>query len=135
MCLILILVAGLWAYSNSFRGVFVLDDVRAIVQNETIRSVTAIEEVLSPPPRSTVSGRPIANLSFAINYAISALDVRSYHVLNLLIHLGCALTLFGVVRRTLQSSLASRHLRRRCDLCRGCRRVDLGGSSTDDVPR
>ena len=30
--------------------------------------------------------------------------VRSYHVLNLLIHLGCALTLFGVVRRTLQSS-------------------------------
>ena len=104
VCLILILAAGLWAYSNSFRGVFVLDDVRAIVQNETIRSVTSIEEVLSPPPRSTVSGRPIANLSFAINYAISALDVRSYHVLNLLIHLGCALTLFGVVRRTLQSS-------------------------------
>ena len=29
--------------------------------------------------------------------------------------------------------LASRHLRRGCDLCRGCRRVDLGGSSTDDV--
>ncbi len=104
VCLILILAAGLWAYSNSFSGVFVLDDVRAIVQNETIRSLTPIEQVLSPPPRSTVSGRPIANLSFAINYAISALDVRSYHVLNLLIHLACALTLFGVVRRTLQSS-------------------------------
>ena len=104
LCLLLILVAGLSAYSNSFGGVFVLDDVRAIVQNETIRSLTPVDRVLSPPPRSTVSGRPIANLSFAINYAMSELDVRSYHVFNLLIHLGCALTLSGIVRRTLQSA-------------------------------
>ena len=104
VCLLLIIVAGLWSYSNSLNGAFVLDDVRAIVQNETIRSLTPIDRPLSPPPKSTVSGRPLANLTFAANYAISALDVRSYHVVNLLIHLGCAATLFGIVRRTLQSA-------------------------------
>jgi protein O-mannosyl-transferase len=94
----LIAAGGTWAYANSLNGVFLLDDVRAIVQNETIRS---LREALSPPPRSTVSGRPLANLTFALNYAISALDTRSYHVVNILIHLGAALSLFGVVRRTL----------------------------------
>lgn len=94
----LIAAGGAWAYANSLNGVFLLDDVRAIVQNETIRS---LPEALSPPPRSTVSGRPLANLTFAFNYAISALDTRSYHVVNILIHLGAALALFGVVHRTL----------------------------------
>nr|MBA2260152.1 hypothetical protein [Acidobacteriota bacterium] len=50
VCLLLIIVAGLWSYSNSLSGVFVLDDVRAIVQNETIRSLTPIDRPLSPPP-------------------------------------------------------------------------------------
>jgi tetratricopeptide (TPR) repeat protein len=103
-CLLLIILAGFWAYSNSFNGVFVLDDLRGIVQNETIRSLTPIAQPLSPPPKSTVSGRPLANLTFAVNYAISGVDVRGYHILNLLIHLGCALTLFGVVRRTLRAA-------------------------------
>lgn len=101
---LLILSAGVWAYSNSFSGVFVLDDVRAIVRNETIRSLTPIERPLSPPPMSTVSGRPLANLTFAVSYATSQLNVRGYHLLNLVIHLACALTLFGVVRRTLQTA-------------------------------
>jgi len=75
--------------------------VRAIVQNESIRTLLPIEGVLSPPPRSTVSGRPIANLTFAVNYAISALDPGSYHVTNVLIHICAALLFFGVTRRTL----------------------------------
>lgn len=45
--------------------------------------------------------RPLIGLSLAINYAISGLDTWSYHVFNLLIHVLAALTLFGIVRRTL----------------------------------
>jgi tetratricopeptide (TPR) repeat protein len=100
-CILLIILAGIWAYSNSLNDVFVLDDVRAIVQNETIRSLTPLS--FSPPGRSTVAGRPLSNFTFAVNYAISELNVRSYHVINVLIHLSCALAVFGVVRRTLQS--------------------------------
>ena len=51
-----------------------------------------------------VSGRPVLNLSFAINYAISGTAVWSYHALNLLIHVLAGLALFGIVRRTLSSA-------------------------------
>ncbi|MFB3854050.1 MAG: tetratricopeptide repeat protein [Vicinamibacterales bacterium] len=120
----LLILAGLWAYSPSFSGVLALDDVRAIARNETIRKLWPPAAPLSPPPASTVSGRPVANLSFAVNYALAPADardtfqappgdpvarerllrnLRGYHLFNLLIHIACALALFGVVRRTLAS--------------------------------
>jgi tetratricopeptide (TPR) repeat protein len=95
-----ILVAVAAAYSNSLGGPFIFDDTSAIRNNATIRSLRCVE-VLIPPGNVTLSRRPLANLSFAVNYAIGKLAVRSYHVGNLLIHLLAALTLFGVVRRTL----------------------------------
>ena len=58
-------------------------------------------EVFSPPGDLTVSGRPLANLTLAINYALSGTNTWSYHAFNLLVHMLAALTLFGVVRRTL----------------------------------
>ena len=42
LALVLIAAAGLFAYAPSFDGVFALDDVRAIVRNETIRSLWPI---------------------------------------------------------------------------------------------
>ncbi len=105
----LIVAAGAWAYSTSFRGVLVLDDVRAIVRNPTIRSLWPPSIPLSPPSESTVAGRPVANLSFAISYALgsstpAAIDIAPFHAGNLIIHLAAALLLFGIVRRTLLSS-------------------------------
>ena len=49
-----------------------------------------------------MSGRPLLNLSLAINYAISGTAVWSYHALNLAIHVLAGLTLFAIVRRTLR---------------------------------
>lgn len=100
-----VVAAGAWAYAPSFDGVFVLDDIRAVVRNPTIASVWPLSASLSPPPASTVSGRPVANLSFALNRALSSPQslARGYHAGNLLIHLAAALVLFGVVRRTLLS--------------------------------
>ena len=46
-------------------------------------------------------GRPVPNLSLAVNYAIGGLNVEGYHVVNLAIHILAALALFGLVRRTL----------------------------------
>ncbi len=95
-----IAVAVTAAYSNSFRGPFIFDDIAAIERNESIRSLGSAD-ILVPPGRTTVARRPLTNLSFAVNYAVGELAVRSYHVGNLLIHLLAALTLFGIVRRTL----------------------------------
>jgi tetratricopeptide (TPR) repeat protein len=97
----LIVAAAVAAYHHSFAGPFVYDDLGAIVANQTIRQLWPLGQVLSPPPHGqTVSGRPLLNLSLAINYAIGGLDVRGYHVTNLLIHVAAALLLFGILRRT-----------------------------------
>jgi protein O-mannosyl-transferase len=100
----LLVFAGWAAYQNSLSGVFVFDDVPAIRDNATIRTLWPLTIPLSPPQNSGVGGRPIANLSFAINYAIGRTDVRVYHIGNLILHLGSALLLFGIVRRTLRGS-------------------------------
>src|SRR6185369_2023491 len=47
-------------------------------------------------------GRPLVNVTFAINYAIGDLSERGYHIANLAIHIACALLLFAIVRRTLE---------------------------------
>lgn len=98
----LILACGCLAtYSNSLTVPFTFDDVPSIVDNPAVRNVaTAWKPV---PGGSTVSGRPLLNLSFALNFRISGLAVWSYHGANLLVHVLSALTLFGFTRRALAS--------------------------------
>lgn len=92
-------VAGV--YANSFDGVFQFDDLPAIVDNPTVRHLWPLAIPLHPPSGGlTVSGRPVLNLSLALNYAVSGCNPWSYHAINLLIHLGAALTLFGLIQRT-----------------------------------
>jgi tetratricopeptide (TPR) repeat protein len=103
---LLLVLAGCWAYSTSFPGVFVGDDIDAIVQNPHITSFSPVARALTAPKDTTVAGRPVLSLSFAINYGLAAadgLDPWGYHALNLAIHLTAGLVLFGVARRTLQS--------------------------------
>ena len=98
----LIVLAALAAFSSSFVGDFVFDDEASIVNNPTIRQLWPIGKPLCPPNRGeTVSGRPVLNLSLALNYAASGYDVCGYHATNLAIHIFAALLLFGIIRRTL----------------------------------
>ena len=94
-----IIAAGSLAYINSFQGPFIFDD-REIATNLYIRELWPPWQAMFAPPNMS---RPLIGLSLAVNYAISGLDVWSYHALNLVIHILAALALFGVVRRTLAS--------------------------------
>ena len=100
----LIALAALVAYHNSFSGAFVLDDSSSIAGNPSIRHLWPLGGPLSPPHGRglTVDGRPILNLSLAVNYALGGARVWGYHALNLIIHIVAGLVLFGVVRRTLE---------------------------------
>jgi tetratricopeptide (TPR) repeat protein len=98
----LIALATILAYSNSFRASFLFDDVPVVRNNPTIRHLGSIGKLLSPPGDGcAVQSRPVTNVSLAINYAISGLNVWSYHALNLLTHIFAAFLLFGIVHRTL----------------------------------
>jgi hypothetical protein len=92
-----ILAVILAAYSNSFRGPFVIDDQASVVQNPTSGELTRLDRVLSPRRDSPVAGRPLVNLSFALDYAVSGSASTAYHVTNLAWHVACAWLLFGVV--------------------------------------
>jgi tetratricopeptide (TPR) repeat protein len=97
-----IALVTLAAYATSFSVFYLFDDAGSIDDNLTIRHLWPPGPVLSPPTSGyPVSGRPLVNLTFAINYAISGEAVWSYHAGNLIIHVLAALALFGVVRRTL----------------------------------
>ena len=95
--------AAVAAYHNSFGGPFVFLDIAAIQDNPTIRHLWPLWGVLRPPLTQgiTVEGRPIVNLSFAVNYALSGTRVWGYHAGNLAIHAAAGCALFGIVRRTL----------------------------------
>jgi tetratricopeptide (TPR) repeat protein len=99
-----VLVAATVAvYGRSFGGPFLYDDIDSIPGNPTLGHLWT---ALAPPLGGTVSGRPILNLSLALNHALSGTAVWSYHALNVLIHAAAALLLFGIVRRTLATEAA-----------------------------
>ena len=99
---VVIALATVAAYSNTFHNPFIFDDEKSISENPTIRGLWPIWPVLLPPADgSAVQRRPVVNLSLAINYAVSGEAVWSYHALNLIAHVLAALLLFGIVRRTL----------------------------------
>jgi tetratricopeptide (TPR) repeat protein len=99
-----IVAAGVAAYWNSFAGQCVFDDPSSIRENPSITHLGDLRKVLCPPRLSSVTGRPLVNLSLAVNYAIGGtVDRWSYHAFNLAFHLLAALTLMGIVRRTLTS--------------------------------
>lgn len=99
----LLVVAVFAAYANSFSVPFLFDDQLAIVENPTLRQLWPPWAAFSPPSGTglTVEGRPLLNFSLALNYAVSGTAVWSYHLANTVIHALAALTLLGVLRRTL----------------------------------
>jgi tetratricopeptide (TPR) repeat protein len=94
----LLAAAAVAAYSRTFFVPFLFDDESSVTGNVTLRHLGT---ALFPPADATVGGRPILNISLAVNYAISGTSVWSYHAANLAIHVLAGLTLFGIVRRTL----------------------------------
>lgn len=90
-----LVVAATWAaYSNSFVGPFLFDDVARIAHDPKIRSAWP------PWPILNSTNRPFAMITFTWNYAAHRYDVTGYHVTNLVIHILAALVLQGIVRRS-----------------------------------
>ncbi len=99
-----IAVLCLAAYSNSLSGPFVFDDVPNIQDNRSLRwtdfSWSGVQGAVRESPSPS---RPVANLSFALNYYFGQHNVRGYHVVNIGIHLLTALLVYllalAVLRR------------------------------------
>ena len=79
----LITVCVFSIYWHTLHYPFLFDDIHDIVNNLAIRSL-ASKAILT-------SSRPLAYLSFAVNYRLHGLTVEGYRLINILIHLTTAL--------------------------------------------
>jgi len=95
-------LAALASYHNSLEGPFVFDDLPSIVDNSDLRQLaTTLRE--NPNVDGATVGRPLLRISLWINYTLGGLEVRGYHIQNLILHILATWTLWGVARRILES--------------------------------
>ncbi len=103
--IILLLTA---VYGRALDAPLVFDDHSSVVDNPSILSLwppigaADTPGPLRPPQQASTAGRPLVNLSLAVNYRFGALEPRGYHVFNLVIHALSALLVWGIVRRSLR---------------------------------
>ncbi len=110
-----LVLATVLAYVPALSAPFVMDDVPAIEMNASIQRFLPPRSAFSPPGDLPVSGRPVVNVTLAINYAVNkwmGVDQRhnpevpqetvGYRVLNILFHLCTGALLFGVLRRAMR---------------------------------
>jgi Flp pilus assembly protein TadD len=102
--LILMLLLGFFAYSNTLKSPFQFDDPVYIEENILISDPSELLSPLSAASRLpdnnvklTVLTRYLSHLTFAINYWLGGFEVRGYHATNLAIHLVNALLVYWFV--------------------------------------
>src|SRR5215471_16936018 len=93
-------------YSNTFEAPFVLDDDMNILNNHPIRMTTlTIEGVRKAIFNSYNAQRPLAIISFALNYYFNGYNVAGYHIVNILIHIIDGIFLYIFFKTTLHLPL------------------------------
>lgn len=97
VAVLLIVIIGIVAYSNSFDCSFHFDDNQTIVENTGIRDLQA-------SLRKAFSGtRGFADLTFALNYHFGKLNVWGYHFVNIIIHIINALLVYFILILTFKT--------------------------------
>ena len=97
-----ILALAAMVYANSLDNSFQYDDLHSIVENQHLRTTANIPAFFSDPTLFSrdpdkAMFRPIVLTSLALNYSWGELDVTSYHLANLLTHVGCALLVWLIL--------------------------------------
>jgi tetratricopeptide (TPR) repeat protein len=109
--LAVIALLGLTVYSNTFWVPFQFDDIPNISDNPLIRDFSYF---LDPPEGGDSAvlkvfpSRYIGYLTFALNYHLHGLDVRGFHLLNILIHIINAFIVYALVLLSFQTPRLAR---------------------------
>ena len=93
-----------FCYMGALSGPFVFDDEHNITGNRFIRiSDFNPAGLYAAAFKSPLPSRPIANLSFALNYCFHGTNVVGYRFVNILIHIINGFLLYGLARVTFQT--------------------------------
>ena len=93
-------------YADTLTGPFILDDIDNIVANPHIRiSSLDLKDIIRAGFQSPEANRPVANISFALNYYFNGLNRVGFHVVNILIHILAGIFLYFFVQSTLHTPM------------------------------
>jgi tetratricopeptide (TPR) repeat protein len=102
LLLLLMAICTLFIYSSSSKGPFVFDDVVNIQDNPQIRlTELTLNGIVNAGFESPCPNRPVANISFALNYYFNRYDTEGYHFINILLHILTGIILFYLIKVTL----------------------------------
>ena len=101
------LLLAVAAYARALPGEFMFDDSRAIERNLAVKDLGSYlhDRFL---PDLLHGGRPIADLTFAVDYAVGRLDPRPFHASGIAVHLLATALAFFFVRALLRLAGAAR---------------------------
>lgn len=102
LSILIIILTGFLAYSNTFRGEMIFDDINIIQQNENIHDFNEFKNLNS---WFNLNSRHFCMLTFALNYSIHENEVFGYHIVNLLIHLIFGILIFLLMKLILKVRL------------------------------
>ena len=88
------------AYASGLGAPFIMDDASSIAANRSIRSLWPLWPVLvyEHGEGRTIDGRPLLNLSLAVNRALTGTSATGFRVVNIFLHCGNAILLMALVR-------------------------------------
>jgi len=105
------LVCAVWViYGGAIHSPWIYDDESAVLTNRSIAQLWPLlgeggnPGPLTPAKNNVTSGRPLVNLTFALNYHFGLLNTTGYHLVSLTLHVLNATLLFAIVRNGLRST-------------------------------
>ncbi len=102
MTAVALTMLSLLIYDNVLKAPFVFDDLPNITRNPDVRLTDLTPDKIVAATRGPSPFRPVAYLSFALNYHCNRYDPFGYHLVNIAIHVAVALLLFLIAGHTLQ---------------------------------
>ena len=104
--MLVFVVLGFFIYSNTLKSPFVFDDWQNIQDNPHIRlTELTLKDITEVGIKSRASHRPVANISFALNYYLHRYNVVGYHCVNIIIHILAGIFLYSFIKNTLSIPL------------------------------
>ena len=100
----LLAVVVILIYADTLTTPFIFDDIANIRDNPHIRVTSlSLKNLIRAAFQSPESSRPVANISFALNYYFNGFNLVGFHLVNIIIHLAGGFFLYLFSKATLKT--------------------------------
>jgi len=104
LLLSLLAVVVILIYADTLTSPFIFDDIGNIRHNPHIRLTSlSLKNLIRAAFLSPESSRPVANISFALNYYFNGFNLVGFHLVNIIIHLAGGFFLYFFSKATLKT--------------------------------